>query len=214
MVEPVGFVQVWDSRGTNTPRKGSVWAAKTDGPLGSIITGRNKVRVSLGQYVSAGDGPPRGCGMVELEDAKAWDGRLLIRALPHLLPHPVNYRQVWTRSSGRRELFVWRPLPPSDRFVALGVVCTTSSSPPPLDAVRCVPNSWVTPCSETPEKSWDDSGSNLGGKPGSLWTLSGFAMRLMVAMPGYQPPTDPLQLKDGLGSFQLSSSTLPLAPDT
>ena len=44
---------------------------------------------------------------------------------PHLntlLPHPVKFKLAWSKQSGAVKVFVWRPLPPSDSFVALGMV--------------------------------------------------------------------------------------------
>lgn len=36
-------------------------------------------------------------------------------------------------------LHTWRPIPPDDNFVALGMVVTTTPKMPALNLVRCVP---------------------------------------------------------------------------
>jgi len=47
--------------------------------------------------------------------------------------------QVWSFHYGQDQaLFIWRPVPPSDDFVALGMLATKTEDPPPLDALRCV----------------------------------------------------------------------------
>lgn len=36
-------------------------------------------------------------------------------------------------------MYAWRPIPPDDNFVALGMVVTTNHKMPALNLVRCVP---------------------------------------------------------------------------
>eukprot|EP00659_Diplonema_papillatum_P010747 gene10747-16553_t len=51
------------------------------------------------------------------------------------MPHPVGYRLIWQCKAANGDLFVWKPVPPSDKFVAAGME-------PPLDEVRCYPSEW------------------------------------------------------------------------
>ena len=79
-------------------------------------------------------------------------------------------------------LYIWKPIPHSARFVALGMVATTTGDPPPLEAVHCVPRKWVIPTTFTPTEIWNDAGS--GGRAGSLWVVN-----------EYRPPIVDAQLK-------------------
>ena len=66
------------------------------------------------------------------------------KVVDKIMPLPVRYTLVWEKLRGKRALFVWRPIPPSRDFVALGHIVTTSADAPPLSAVRCVPIQWCT----------------------------------------------------------------------
>ena len=70
------------------------------------------------------------------------------RAVPQLLPHPVNYRQVWACMKGKTPLVVWRPLPP-EGFVALGMLVTADETPPPVESIH-VPAGWTAPVRGVP----------------------------------------------------------------
>ena len=66
------------------------------------------------------------------------------------LPHPVAYRLVWgMKGDHLNKLYVWKPVPPSERFVAVGTVCTTEKQvwkhafTPAPNVVLC--NNAVTP---------------------------------------------------------------------
>lgn len=58
----------------------------------------------------------------------------------------------FVQSSGDKALYVWRPVPPSSVFVALGMIATTTEAPPPQDSVRCVPRRWVVESTFKPVK--------------------------------------------------------------
>lgn len=58
----------------------------------------------------------------------------------------------FSQSSGDKALYVWRPVPPSSVFVALGMIATTTDAPPPQDSVRCVPRRWVVESTFKPVK--------------------------------------------------------------
>ena len=137
LVKPAGWKEVWTSKGTGGARA-SVWAPSLGGGLASS----NKARLCLGHHASTGLDAPRGPLVLELHDTSK-NGMQTSEALPRaqaqLLPHPLSYRQVWSRTAGGAQpLFVWRPLPPSAAFVALGYVATSTAQPPPLEAVRCL----------------------------------------------------------------------------
>ena len=58
-------------------------------------------------------------------------------------PHPAAYRLVWSKTLGDQPLFAWEAEPPSDAFVCLGMLFTTTSEPPALGAMRCVHRAWT-----------------------------------------------------------------------
>ena len=196
-VAPRGFKSIWSTKGSGASAKASVWAPSTSRPM----TNSNRVRICVGHHVSAGLNKPdaNGALLLEIHDTSMLgiqNSPLLPRAVAQLTPRPVGFRLLWscTGGSGGSGLFVWRPLPPSDAFVTLGVVCTGSEVPPDLEQVRCVPSEWTSLCH--PEASalvWRDDG--LGGKPGSLWNSgSPPKARLMAATSGHSPPADVREL--------------------
>ena len=100
-----------------------------------------------------------------------------------LLPAPARYRLVWhDKGAFTRRIYLWRPVPPSAQFVALGMLATAGDEPPPLDAVCCVPRRWCEHAVAT-RRVWRDDGQ--GGRPGSLWATPG--MELLLAVQGHEP---------------------------
>ena len=93
---------------------------------------------------SAGNGEyerPRGDTLMpHLEDTSVWQpfkrSRWLTAALEHYAPHPAAFRRVWSnvaeeKSKSKQEdrskpLYAWEPLPPTDDFLALGMLFTTT----------------------------------------------------------------------------------------
>jgi len=133
----------------------------------------------------------------------------------------VKYRKIWEKISGSESengLYVWRPIPPSPEFCAIGVICTKTNDEPSLEACRCVNKGWlvnvsqkvlgVLPCVRVfmyliflvkANQVWDDVG--FGGKKGSIWS-SPSAMKSMAVL------TDgALILKNCLGSVSLISTS-------
>ena len=101
----------------------------------------------------------------------------------------------------------WEPEPPSDAFVCLGMLFTTSSEPPALEAMRCVHRRWTRQAFEAPRLLWDDRGT--GGRAGSLWAVNNMGHCWAVA--GYQAPTRAFhELR--LWPFELSEALELVAP--
>ena len=40
------------------------------------------------------------------------------------MPHPKRFRHVWKKRVGESAVYFWRPVPPSKKFIALGMVVT------------------------------------------------------------------------------------------
>ncbi|CAJ1364639.1 unnamed protein product, partial [Effrenium voratum] len=177
------LVEVWTSRRIpgSEARPFSIWRPdlKTGAAAGgnSIQQGlRSLVGVGAGRLFMLGDVGKRGldmpttCLVAKLKPSKSLPkgaglGLGLEAWMSRFLPRPVAYRLLWydrrgaepgPSSPGAGGLYVWRPVPPSDLYVALGAVCTTDSSEPRGVDVRCVPRAWLV------------RGDGLGS---TLWSL-------------------------------------------
>lgn len=83
--------------------------------------------------------------------------------------------------------------------MALGMLCSTSEAPPPVDSIRCVPMAWVRLATTPPVKVWDDAGSS--GTPGSIWIVN--SLKLVVVNAGHDAPAGPFyELKSDRLSLQ------------
>ena len=99
-------------------------------------------------------------------------------------PPPVRYLiALIVPAKGASSLVLWKPLPPTPDFVALGMVATAHPAdakepkPPPYDAVRCVPKAWARKAA-APEVAWQ-------GSAGTVWRTR---HNLVVGAKGRQPP--------------------------
>lgn len=195
------FKVEWDSRGalSTTGRQVSLWSPNlSTGPLTRSIC-----RVNLGCYATGQLSPPFGkASVLEFRDKSAallFDRRAsTIDDLPKVVdfccPKPtVFHRAFEITSHGRKQLFVWKPEPPSHDFVALGLAVTTGPDPPSaLDdsVVRCVPRAWTRQSQTQPKLLFDTVG--LQGKNGGLWCSS---LGLLAVGANREPPQDILELK-------------------
>eukprot|EP00617_Octactis_speculum_P025092 CAMPEP_0185746580 /NCGR_PEP_ID=MMETSP1174-20130828/5173_1 /TAXON_ID=35687 /ORGANISM="Dictyocha speculum, Strain CCMP1381" /LENGTH=754 /DNA_ID=CAMNT_0028421361 /DNA_START=123 /DNA_END=2387 /DNA_ORIENTATION=+ len=183
---------IWNSTGTMQNTKASLWAPSENhssksrrvclGHYGHF--GHNRQPASDAEY---GDSPSK--RMVVVDDASVssfgWGkSDYLDTVVECIFPHPKNFHMVWSCTRGKTPLFVWSPVPPTESFVALGMVCTADEASPPLTTIRCVPHCWVKPSTHEPKYLWDDVG--LSAKPASLWLMG--KMRLMHAVPGKDKP--------------------------
>ena len=103
---------------------------------------------------------------VEIADQKAWamTGSANLPAVTDaLFPRPVRFRQQWGQDWKHAGAYAWAAVPPPG-FSALGMVLTASPDPPPLDAIRCVPESWTCEPAAPPKLVWENGGSGGGGR--------------------------------------------------
>ena len=55
--------------------------------------------------------------------------KVLQAVLDKILPNPIRFKSVWHIARGAGSLLhCWKAIPPSDAFVALGMVCTSSGN--------------------------------------------------------------------------------------
>lgn len=170
-----GLVRIWDSESLGVRMMCTVWCPKLPTPSS------HRVHVSLGHYASAGVGrisDDVSRLYLTLTDTTSWrvfkSQHLDQEIIDILLPHPIRYVEVWRHKAGDRQLFVWRPIPPSSGFVSLGMLATPSDDPPDVTECRCVPRSWTVSSTFRPIQIWKDAGG--GGRPGSFWVLNSLGL--------------------------------------
>ena len=133
------FDEIWRSSGIATKHKTSIWEDKISKSL-KLVGGRNRMRVTLGHFGSASYSAPRGdrytLEMTDLTLNSVQQSKWLPLATKQCMPHPLRFHRVWAIQTGSQPLFVWEPVPPSDEFVALGMVATSTEEPPPVRLVR------------------------------------------------------------------------------
>ena len=113
------------------------------------------------------------------------------------MPFPLLWQVVSeTAPRGIQSLYAWEPLPPSDAFVALGMLFTTSPETPDVTSIRCIRRSWCRESRQKPQRLWDDRGTH--GRAGSLWRVNNMGLVWAVASSDYETaPLGPFyELKD------------------
>jgi hypothetical protein len=158
------------------------------------VFARNKVRLCVGHYPNNSfDYPGRMSGsnvrlLIEISDTACNNiqkSSILDSVVGRICPHPVRFRQVWNCHYGKGQaLFVWKPVPPSQDFVALGMVATLTDEPPSVEDVHCVPKRWTLPARIKPRLVWSNTG--MGGKPGSVWLVN--SLNVLVVVQGHNAP--------------------------
>jgi hypothetical protein len=195
------FNLVWDSRSIGSRINISTWEPSI---THKKMVQRNRDRVCLGHYAVVGLRDPskdkalKNTTMaLEITDTNVTRFGSVGTSSPHLdgvierlLPHPIQYKQMWNTIGKRTEnhLYVWRAIPPSQHFVALGMIATRDEDPPLVTAMRCVPLRWCNPTPTTPKLIWDDAGT--GGKRGSIWIVNSMGF-MAVGSKGIDPPKEP-----------------------
>jgi len=183
------FNQVWNSKGSMSRYKASVWA-----PIVQSGNFRNnKANVILGYFGGSGHDNPNKDGKdrwsLEVTDTSGnflGGSSWLPLVLERYLPNPARFRLAWSISTGSNPFYAWEPVPPGDEYVALGFVGTKTDQPPDVRAMRCVAKSWCTESTYV-HKLWDDSGS--GGRQGSIWLFN--TLNYIGFVSGTDPPVRP-----------------------
>ena len=179
------FVPIWDSKGSMSRSKTSVWA-----PIVQSASFRaNKAAVTLGHFAGKDydnpnkDGKDRWALEVTDTTGSFMGSNWLPLVLERYLPYPARFRLAWSLTHGSNPFYAWEPVPPGDEFVALGFIGTTTDTPPDVRHMRCVARSW---CKESTfvHKLWDDSGS--GGRQGSIWLFN--TLNYVGFVSGSDPP--------------------------
>jgi hypothetical protein len=160
------FKLIWSSKGSVVKTPCSVWAMEDPTASGnflysafSSVKKTNKERVFLGHYIVPGydikaTQEAKMCKYAALYDtsvkARFHSSVLDSENMEKLAPHPSGFRLVLTvpHAKPSKCLYIWKPLVPSVKFVALGVIAIVGSSKPPTrTTMRCVPRQWALPSS-------------------------------------------------------------------
>eukprot|EP00339_Tiarina_fusa_P018048 CAMPEP_0117076274 /NCGR_PEP_ID=MMETSP0472-20121206/53769_1 /TAXON_ID=693140 ORGANISM="Tiarina fusus, Strain LIS" /NCGR_SAMPLE_ID=MMETSP0472 /ASSEMBLY_ACC=CAM_ASM_000603 /LENGTH=391 /DNA_ID=CAMNT_0004802109 /DNA_START=253 /DNA_END=1426 /DNA_ORIENTATION=- len=180
------FSMVWNSQGSMSRDKASVW----EPVVGGGAFRQNKGAICLGHFCGVGydnpnkDGRDRLC--LEVTDTTgSWVGgsSWLPHVLDRYMPHPARFRLAWSVTHGSNPFYAWEPVPPGEEFVALGFIGTKIEKQPDVTCMRCVARDWCKP-SGFLQKVWDDSGS--GGRQGSIWVFN--TLNLVGFVSGSDPP--------------------------
>lgn len=167
--------EVWGTRGTLAQKRLSIWEPTRLRMRAMTLV---KERICLGHFVQHGFSQPEYVKILSVIDNdesglfSARDRDKLDSFVDRFFPHPVRYRQVWAQQSvnvSSTSMHVLKPIPPSEVYVAVGVVTTTDDKEPALHRVRCVPRRWVQRVVKDDVKLfWTNAGT--GGSAASFWT--------------------------------------------
>ncbi|WP_322845579.1 Vps62-related protein [Pseudomonas sp. B33.4] len=204
------FMRIWDTDGVSA-KPASFWRPT---PAPDALPG----------YFPLGDVVTRGLGNINGERVVAVACEADIASTDptkgRALRRPNDYELVWkdSGSGSKRDLSIWRPLPPAG-YVALGSVCSNDHEKPSLNAVRCVRADLVI-ASNTTDLIWDDKGSKARQRvstwsavppaalPGEVYLASGsffslsdytrpasfpaYSLRLQIGLQLYTRPSPPV----------------------
>jgi len=193
IVKASSYNRIWESKGVLTQNKVSVWAPSLD----AGFMHRNRLMVCLGHFAVQGFSNPSkekakdgGYCILEISDTRAMmleSSSSLESVIDIVLPKPVQFRLEWRKDQAKTPFRAWRAEPPSDDYVALGMIGTTGDEPPPLDSMRCVPRRWLVPRNEPAKLVWDDKGTE--GRPGSIWVLNS-GIKTFFAVASHNEPSE------------------------
>ncbi|KAJ1607845.1 putative EF hand domain-containing protein [Cryptosporidium canis] len=144
ILEIPGVITVWNAEQLEGKHRG--------------VMKKNKERISLGQYGSgdyytgAGGSSSFQCQILEVTDnssSSMSESSELKRFVNIAFPHPRKFKPIFRgslqipNSSKETGIFtIWKPIPPSSRFVSLGVIVTKGDDAPSISSMRCIPVSW------------------------------------------------------------------------
>ena len=142
VVDPPGFEQVWSGMLPGRRGRGSAFKPTTEYGWLERTFKKDRKLLCVGHCLTKGTSPAAGRVLEVSSDCNPLVRSVALKAaLNRFFPHPQRYHLAWSDKRGSRPLYAWEPVQPkgSVETVALGLVFTTSQTPPPLDAVHCVP---------------------------------------------------------------------------
>ena len=179
-------MQVWDSRRSKALAHACFWAPETYLSWTARLA-RPKDLVCLGYYArpdfnspstassykkktNQGTLPPMMLEISDMGKVGLFSGSKRQKDIINkILPHPLRFQHVFAKMTLKDCICFWKAVPPSDDYVALGMIATNSQEQPPQDCMRCIPKQWVVKTDVVARKVWDDTG--MAGRPGSVWQV-------------------------------------------
>lgn len=141
---------VWSNKSTGAHNDVSIWAPELEG--GGGFHKKSHGRVCVGHLPIDGFDSP-GKAKVEPIVLEVTDtavqhkltaaSEYMGAVVDQLLPPPLRYRLAWHDAHAKPPLYIWRAVPPSHDYVAIGMIASTSEEQPELTAMSCVPRRWV-----------------------------------------------------------------------
>jgi len=182
------FTAVWDTTKTRSQKPLSIWKPSMD----TGVFKKNCVRLCLGHVaVDELKDPTKAKRLkklpfeiIEVSDTGSGHKAVVDQVVQALFPYPLRFHLVWSQSRSKKPMYIWNAVPPSNKYVAMGMVLTDTEDPPDRDCMRCVCIHLLKPTEAAPVKIWDDAGG--GGRPGSVWYVSG--ARLLYGQKGTNEP--------------------------
>eukprot|EP00933_Yihiella_yeosuensis_P062996 TRINITY_DN66026_c0_g1_i1.p1 TRINITY_DN66026_c0_g1~~TRINITY_DN66026_c0_g1_i1.p1 ORF type:complete len:519 (+),score=112.73 TRINITY_DN66026_c0_g1_i1:129-1559(+) len=169
------FQEVWSTNplseaGVSQPF--SLWA-----PALEAENAPGSLKISLGHVACTSSRAPRRTWALEVCDQqfpergkamREFAQRELENYVNTMLPRPVRFREVWKwQSEDQKPLVIWEAVPPTDDFVALGMIASTSLVEPSTTEIRCIPLPWADHLGvERVARIWSTSASRV---PASFW---------------------------------------------
>jgi len=177
------FTAVWDTTKTRSQKPLSIWKPSMD----TGVFKKNCVRLCLG-HVAVGElkDPTKAKRLkklpfeiIEVSDTGSGHKAVVDQVVQALFPYPLRFHLVWSQSRSKKPMYIWNAVPPSNKYVAMGMVLTDTEDPPDRDCMRCVCIHLLKPTEAAPVKIWDDAGG--GGRPGSVWYVAATALCFMTS---------------------------------
>jgi len=183
------MAQTWSSRGSMSLMQCSVWefqASNTYWATSKFQIASEKV--CLGSTISKNFAKTK-LYYLKMSDSSSFgltgSPGLQPEILGQFLPHPTSFVLLWKQLKGH-PIYVWRPVPLDHRFVALGMVITTTPSMPDITTVRCIPKHWLVQVPrDSVTKVWEDQAKSV-----SFWV--GGNLNLLQFSEGVGAPSAPI----------------------
>jgi len=209
-----GFDEVWSSYGSGSQYRASIWRCSRSESL--ISKKGYRAKVFLGHFAADSLQAPKGQTTQRLEVVDTRCGGLMGSSVSDSLndllatycPNPIKFRKAWSQKQGAallcelsswhllrqdiphaggKALYAWVAIPPTEDYVALGMVVSQTEEALASDEIRCVPRNWTKQSTFTPRLLWKDAG--MGGQKGSIWQIN--AMGLIHIGSGHDAPPGP-----------------------
>eukprot|EP00929_Paragymnodinium_shiwhaense_P090478 TRINITY_DN50674_c0_g1_i1.p1 TRINITY_DN50674_c0_g1~~TRINITY_DN50674_c0_g1_i1.p1 ORF type:complete len:4578 (+),score=1022.66 TRINITY_DN50674_c0_g1_i1:184-13917(+) len=201
---------VWTSQRSLMEKPLTFWEPVTESA--AVETGGSQVRLAFGHIACVGLRPPSGIALLEIKDTQGRGSASrqdLQAVVEQLFPRPARYRQRWHQaksSADSEHLYIWEPLPPSEDFVAIGMLASATRDEPPPEATRCAPKIWASSMRRVTEL-WSGSGAN--NIPASFFIKADDIQRTekrKVLRNGFLTQSS-LEHVDGTGYFQVMTES-------